>query len=902
MIYSCCNEVRRAAVLNNAALNGIDYLEVLDSGTPPGLPRQQILLVHCLNTLSSSPPFRPPPVATSGAPVSNVMIEGGESITNIAVDWVIPAANISSSSLPPAVALLAPVVSALADQSKVLVVRTHVAGDFSTYRLRLVNSAQQAAEDSFEVTEVLAGFDPQLADVEFCFKVECPLNFDCAPLAPDCAPAALPPPPINYLAKDYGSFRTIILDRLNQLLPGWGGSSEADLGVALAELIAYVGDHLSYRQDAIATEAYLETARLRTSLRRHALLVDYRVSDGCNARTWMQIQVSGPAGQAVSLSRSNTRFYTSAPGMPSSLAVGSNNERAAIQCGVQVFEPMHDSVLYPELNQLKFYTWGDTNCCLPRGATEATLLGSQPSLRKGDVLIFQEVKGPQTGNPADADVRHRCAVRLTDVATQNGLGHVLVDPLFKDGAGNPQAVTEIQWSQDDALPFPLCISSAYLDSNNDQQTVSDVSLAFGNVVLADHGLSFPATPLQPNVPEPRLYYPPNPAADRCQLAAPTPLPVRYRPTIAESPLTQAIPLTTAAAATESSSQLVVAQSFAQTTDPGLSAYGHMNFDASTAIPAITLTGTLASTTTTWLPQQDLLESGELDPVFVVEVETDGTATLRFGDDINGMRPKSGTAFTALYRIGNGAPGNVGADTLTNMTPSGAPFLSCRNPLPATGGTDPETNDQIRRRAPQAFLTQERAVTMADYNAMTELNSQVDRASTSLRWTGSWYTVFIAVEPNGGGNLAPSVAKSLKRGLERYRLAGQDLVLDSPQYVSLEIVLTVCVDPYYFNGEVKKALLQVLSNRILPSGQKGVFYPDNFTFGQTVYLSPVYAAARSVAGVVSVTATTFQPQGVSTNQYLNAGEIQLAPLQVARLDNDPSFPDHGQLTLNVEGGK
>ena len=119
---------------------------------------------------------------------------------------------------------------------------------------------------------------------------------------------------------------------------------------------------------------------------------------------------------------------------------------------------------------------------------------------------------------------------------------------------------------------------------------------------------------------------------------------------------------------------------------------------------------------------------------------------------------------------------------------------------------------------------------------------------------------------------------------------------------IEIVLTVCVDPYYFNGEVKKALLQVLSNRMLPNGQKGVFYPDNFTFGQTVYLSPVYAAARSVAGVVSVTATTFQPQGVSTNQYLNAGEIQLAPLQVARLDNDPSLPDHGQLTLNMEGGK
>jgi hypothetical protein len=82
----------------------------------------------------------------------------------------------------------------------------------------------------------------------------------------------------------------------------------------------------------------------------------------------------------------------------------------------------------------------------------------------------------------------------------------------------------------------------------------------------------------------------------------------------------------------------------------------------------------------------------------------------------------------------------------------------------------------------------------------------------------------------------------------------------------------------------------------------VFHPDNFIFGQTVYLSPLYAAARSVAGVVSVTATRFQPQGVDTNQYLDGGVMKLAPLQVARLDNDRNFPNHGQLTLVMEGGK
>jgi hypothetical protein len=175
------------------------------------------------------------------------------------------------------------------------------------------------------------------------------------------------PPPINYLAKDWSTFRQVMLDRMNQLLPSWNATSEADIGVMLAELVSYAGDQLSYRQDAVTTEAYLTTARSRISLRRHARLVDYFISDGCNARAWVQIDVTQP----TFLDRSKTRFYTTAPGMPASLEAGANNEEAALVAGVVVFEPMQNANLYPELNSMSFYTWGDTNCCLPQGATEA---------------------------------------------------------------------------------------------------------------------------------------------------------------------------------------------------------------------------------------------------------------------------------------------------------------------------------------------------------------------------------------------------------------------------------------------------------------------------------------------------------------------------------------------------
>ncbi len=1092
MIYNCCNDNRRAAVLGNPNLNGIDYLEVLDHDEAETDLRQRTLMVHCLRA------------APTDLTSANILIEGGESITTVAAQWVAPAVP------PPPLATAGEQAyfSALTDRANVLIVRTDKTGDFSTYTLRLVNSAPQAQEDPFDVTEALAGFDPQLAEVQFSFKVECGPDFDCRPQPADCAAPQVTPPPINYLAKDYGSFRSILLDRMNQLLPNWRPLTEADPFVVLAELVAYVGDNLSYQQDAVATEAYLETARSRISLRRHALLVDYHVHDGCNARAFVQLQVS----DQVAMRASETRFYTSASGMPANLAPGSGNEEAALLAGVIAFEPMQDAVLYPAHNQMAFYTWGDNNCCLPAGATEATLAGTYANLRPGDVLIFQEVLGPQTGVAADADLRHRCAVRLTQVATRDSQGQTLADPLF-DPDGNPivapaiqtpAPVTEIQWSADDALPFPVCLSSSFVNSNGDKQSVTDVSIVLGNVVLADQGMSFTGKSLG-TVPQPRLFYPPNPAADRCQPGNPVPLPVRFRPAIADSPITQAVPLQlagspvtpgvvmlsatgfvsltdsngivclmveaaepfdwpqyfgvtasvnagdpanidlavvynppggapgmtgpviveslvnlsftvgdpnylttqinqlsrfmsvdagftppaaspgsfpaaptmlanagttnlqdtggvtylevratnpatwpqsfgviaqgnqqtpgvfnlvvvynpasagvgvslpvtvelfsqvsfdTVAVQFDSDSRLVSVISFAGAPNASLSAYALMNFDPSAAVPEISLEGTLNSVTTAWTPVQDLLEAGPSTPNFVVEVEDTGAATLRFGDNTNGKNPDSGTSFVADYRIGNGAAGNVGAESLVNKA-ADPRIVSCINPMPAVGGTDPESNDQIRRRAPQAFLTQERAITMADYENVAESNPQVDQAVATLRWTGSWYTVFIAAEPRGGSNLTPALEQSVEQNVERYRLAGQDLQLESPDYVSLEIVLQVCVDPMYFQNDVEQALLQVLGSGIQPNGQKGLFYPDNFTFGQSVYLSPVYAAARTVAGVVAVTATTFQPQGATSADYLAAGEIKLGPFQVARLANDPSLPDHGQLTLSMKGGK
>src|SRR5262249_8357849 len=161
----------------------------------------------------------------------------------------------------------------------------------------------------------------------------------------------------------------------------------------------------------VANEAYLNTARQRISVRRHSRLVDYYLHEGCNARAFVHFTVTPGSGPQF-LPR-HSRLFTTAPDVPTVIEPGSAEERKARAAGVLTFETTHDATLHVALNKLHFYTWGDEDCCLPRGATRATLETKLAELQVGDFLVFQEVRSPTTPNDSDADRTHRHVVRLT---------------------------------------------------------------------------------------------------------------------------------------------------------------------------------------------------------------------------------------------------------------------------------------------------------------------------------------------------------------------------------------------------------------------------------------------------------------------------------------------------------
>jgi hypothetical protein len=466
-------------------------------------------------------------------------------------------------------------------------------------------------------------------------------------------------------------------------------------------------------------------------------------------------------------------------------------------------------------------------------------------------------------------------VRLTKVAFQDSNSDPLVDPLH----GTP--IAEIEWDRADALPFPLCIS-AQIESEIGRHLLEDLSLARGNTVLADHGLTLTGEALGQILSD---------AAGNLV-----------------SPMLQNSPVTCQGYARDRFGRLLRdSQDEPMVYDPSGSAASAMLWDMRDTLPAAWLVEN-GDTSRPWRPRFDLLASDHFDRHFVAEMNNDAQAYLRFGDGFHGQMPKPDSTFEARYRVGNGSAGNVGADTITRVVLAGGGVDQVRNLLPAHGGVDPESLEEVRQYAPQAFRVQERAVTEEDYAVMAERHPEVQKAAATLRWTGSWQTVFITVDRIGGRPVDASFKEEMLAFMERFRLAGQDIDVNGPRFIPLEIVFTVCLFSGYLRAQVKEDLLNRFSNRLLPDGSLGFFHPDHFTFGQTVYLSQLIALAMSVPGVKWVDAedtplkpNRFRRWGQPAAGEFAAGKIEFGRLEIARLDNDPSLPENGRLNFIMEGG-
>ncbi len=716
-------------------------------------------------------------------------------------------------------------------------------GDYATYTLNLI----------------CGDMDPLFSQIDFKFRPGC-FNTNCAPVisheARDEAPA------IDYLAKDFDSFKHVLINAMQERVPGWQPTSEADLDQVLIDLIAADADELSDFQDRVMNEAYFGRARKRVSLARHARLMDYHIHQGNQAGTLIAVNVGTDHS------------------IPKGFGVWTGKKWQDPEA--VIFTGTHDQACFQDLNTLDLYTWNGIVMALESGSTRADIVAPGGStqtdaddlrdlLRRKDVtaLVIEEKRNPETGTANGRDKTMRQVLRLLDA---DAAATTVYDPVHDN------YVVRVEWRPEDKLKNRYC----FVTRCPGEPAREGVSVFHGNLIHVTHGR-----------PHKTVFHPPLSeldAGDSNDL-------IWVDHAIYEE--------------TDHWGTLC-------RLPHGLLAYGNTRPGGEMPVRT-TLTVTVNGIDDPWQEQSDLIESKSDDNHFVVETDEYDVSTVRFGNGVNGRALPADAVVSCTYQVGRGSRGNVGADTLTGFDNRAVGFpnvTTVHNPLDVTDGRDPEKHEEIIRRVPQAYgARQLRAVTLSDYTRRAEELPEVAHAFARYAWTGSWRTVRVAIDPKGTTEFSDAHRQKTVNHLDAVRLIGEDLEVRAARYVALDIFLQLCAHPDYWPEDLACELAMAFSTGHTPDGRQGFFHPDGWTFGQPLHASHLVGRAFEVTGIERVTlvsmrrwqagrgsspaVVTVQPEDMPMDEV---DTLAVAPFEIIQVANDPSQLENGRIQFDIQGGR
>ncbi len=731
--------------------------------------------------------------------------------------------------------------------------RVEPVGDYSTYTLELVWDASR--------------IDPFFSSLGFKFRPGCFTN-DCAPRLGGRPSVAAPV--IDYLAKDYDSFRHVLMTAVAQRVPGWRSTSEADHDQVLIGLFAAAADELSDYQDRVMAEAYLATARGRLALARHARLMDYHLGQGNQASTWLVLELD--AGQAPFV-LSDQDVVVRTAGADEAVFFASH-QRWLDDAARQHFDPLR--------NRLRLHTWRDAQPALRAGSTTADVvplagLASQAqaetvrdAVRDGlwRECVIAEMLNPLTGTAPGRNPRKRQLLRLRQGAEA---AEAIFDPVTLTW------MVRLHWRDEDALRFDYSFTTFCAGV-----PVTDVSLFFGNLLPVRAGL-----PITVHFHEPGVVLPDDGAT------------LRHRHYQRMNRFGDGLDWVLAALPDDAPLAYLPAPE-------GTLADGSLPPRSTLRVEVATPDGVedIWDEVETLVRSDDSAERGDH---FMVETDEHGRSTLRFGNGRNGRLLPAGAVVRCAYQVGGGLAGNVGADRLTVVSALAPPLagavVAAWNPFDVTDGRDPEAPDRIRRNAPEAWRARQlRAVTLDDYVRRAEEVPGVARAVARYAWTGSWRTVRVVIDPRGTTVVDDALRRQVAAHLEAVRLIGEDLELRAPRYVALDVRITVCAEPEYWREDLRFVLEQEFSDGWTADGRPGFFNPDQWSFGQSVHRSAIAGRIHQVAGVRHIVDIAMKRFNAPTPGLPGTAVLEMGFDEVVLLSNDPSHLERGLIRFDVLGGR
>ncbi|MFF1867637.1 baseplate J/gp47 family protein [Kitasatospora herbaricolor] len=270
------------------------------------------------------------------------------------------------------------------------------------------------------------------------------------------------------------------------------------------------------------------------------------------------------------------------------------------------------------------------------------------------------------------------------------------------------------------------------------------------------------------------------------------------------------------------------------------------------------------------PAETLYGEGPDSHRFRVTDHPEGGAEVQFA----GRLPSGTGNVSARYRVGGGSAGNLPNDRLTQILTPVNGIATVTNPLPAAGGSDAETVEELRSAAPKAIRTLDRVVSLADFEAFAQGYRGVGRASVVELRAGLRRIVCLTVAttsfdpPAAGSDLVTGLHEALVAASPpgtHVAIAG---FVDLPMSVRLALASDPALPRPAVEAAVRAALVRDFGRPARP-------------FGTAVHRSQIIATVQHVPGVVAAVLTALSAPGATED-----AEGRL-PCPAAAMVTDPS---------------
>lgn len=244
----------------------------------------------------------------------------------------------------------------------------------------------------------------------------------------------------------------------------------------------------------------------------------------------------------------------------------------------------------------------------------------------------------------------------------------------------------------------------------------------------------------------------------------------------------------------------------------------------------------------WQQVSTLNNSGPTDIHYQVIMTEDGYLRIAFGDGQHGRRLPTGNNNLRIgWRQGAGLQGNLNPYQLSKPLKPHYLIDTVQQPLPANGGGDMESIEQLRSSAPASTLTLERAVSLNDFARLAQSHSSVWQASAfTVQHRGRGEKIQVVVVPAGGVSLDHTLQAELEVYLQQHAIPGVNVQVSEYQQVVVSLAINIRVKTAEYNADEVAAAVKAELLAQLDLQQRSL--------GQPLYRAELYQWVEGITGV------------------------------------------------------